>query len=187
MRKIFTILSLLFCFALQGQTFIFSNCDESLRTQVYYVNYNQGCTYEWVFNSVIMPETSNSITIVLPDDEGVSTLAVTEINSLGCRGDVQYVDIELTPCNIYIPNAFTPNGDSDNNLFGVHTLAQIESFSLSIFNRWGQLIYQTSNQSALWDGSYSETPCQEGVYIYKITGSISGQEFTKMGSVTLLR
>jgi gliding motility-associated-like protein len=88
--------------------------------------------------------------------------------------------------NIYIPNAFTPNGDIDNEYFipKGYGLAKI---NLAIFDRWGVQIFKENETKLGWDGSHKGKLCQEGVYIYQVEAtSLGGNKFRKTGHVTLL-
>lgn len=113
----------------------------------------------------------------------------------GCIGkDSSYVIFSTTPepVNMYFPDAFTPNGDGLNDDFKVVTpLYQMEVFSLSIFNRWGALIFETSDISQGWDGTFQGTPCPAGSYVFKVSYNASMYSNTlpevKMGTVMLVR
>ena len=69
------------------------------------------------------------------------------------------------PLNIWIPNAFTPNGDGKNDVFNIESVNKIKDFHLYIYNRWGQVIFETNDISHGWDGKYKENEMQSGVYI----------------------
>jgi gliding motility-associated-like protein len=65
---------------------------------------------------------------------------------------------------------------------------RIRSFELKIFNRWGQLVFETNNATFGWDGKYKDELQDMGVFQYYIDGvSISGEKFFRTGNVTLLR
>jgi len=88
---------------------------------------------------------------------------------------------------LIIPNAFSPNGDGLNDVFEVkgHFLA---NYRLLIYDRWGQILFDNNNQSRGWDGRLNGKEIPTGAYPYRITGQdTSGKEFTKTGTVTLLR
>ena len=68
---------------------------------------------------------------------------------------------------IYVPNVFTPNGDGVNDVYFLMS-TNITSFNLNIFNRWGQLIFNSNHPSKGWDGSYGGKEVPDGVYIYII-------------------
>lgn len=87
---------------------------------------------------------------------------------------------------MYVPTAFSPNNDAFNKTFFPQGLF-IDNFELTIFNRWGESIFQTTNATG-WDGNINEKPAPEGVYAYRITYYDSlGQRFVKAGTVTLIR
>lgn len=91
----------------------------------------------------------------------------------------------IPPLSIYIPNAFTPNGDGMNDAFGVKGEG-IRNFHLYIYNRWGEVIFETTNPKQQWDGSYAGNPVEQGVYVYQVFASGFGKN-SKTGSVTLVR
>ena len=102
-----------------------------------------------------------------------------------------------TECTIqrplfYIPTAFTPNGDGKNDRFlPLGSFHDIKSYNLQIFNRWGEMIYETSEyegEDAGWDGTYSgqESPIGAYVYVVKYVAA-DGQEYEKKGTITLTR
>ena len=94
------------------------------------------------------------------------------------------------PC-LEIPNAFTPNGDAVNDLFQLHDYCRFNNYRLSIFNRWGDQIFQTTDPDAGWDGRYRGSKCQQGVYVYLIEYDYTyeGQTYEehRKGSFTLIR
>jgi gliding motility-associated-like protein len=89
--------------------------------------------------------------------------------------------------NLFHPTAFTPNGDNLNDVFNVFG-HYIVDFEMNIFNRWGELLYTTTDIQQGWDGQYKGNAMPEGTYTYiaKIS-DLAGREFTKSGSVLLLR
>ena len=89
--------------------------------------------------------------------------------------------------NLFYPTAFTPNNDGLNDIFLVFGQYVIE-FELKIFNRWGELMYTTTNLSQGWDGTYKGSAMPEGTYAFvaKIT-DLAGRTFDRSGSVVLLR
>ena len=91
-----------------------------------------------------------------------------------------------------VPNAFTPNGDNLNDGFGIISPSTLPVFELYIFNRWGQIIFSTSDQYELWDGKYNGELSPQGVYIwkskyqYRIEGNRS-ELHEETGTVSLIR
>lgn len=83
----------------------------------------------------------------------------------------------------YIPNCFTPNGDGLNEIFRIISDNNCDGFQLYIFNRWGEIVYESNDIYLGWDGIVEGNPVQEGVYCYLI----KGVDFQKTGSVAVLR
>jgi gliding motility-associated-like protein len=94
-------------------------------------------------------------------------------------------------CYMNIPNVFTPNGDGLNDYFFPRNFltAGLTSFSMQIFNRWGELIFQTTAlEGSGWDGKFNNMDQPSGVYVYVIDGTFKdGQKEHHQGNVTLLR
>lgn len=89
---------------------------------------------------------------------------------------------------MYIPSAFTPNGDGINDFFGVKAEG-IKSFNLQIFNRWGEVVFESENISNLWDGTFKgEKIKNTDVYVYQVkaTGLNNKPLPEENGSVTLV-
>jgi gliding motility-associated-like protein len=70
---------------------------------------------------------------------------------------------------LWVPNSFTPNGDEFNNLLRAYAEGIDDyNFSFQIFNRWGELIWETKDIEQGWDGTYNGVVCQDGTYTWKI-------------------
>jgi gliding motility-associated-like protein len=115
------------------------------------------------------------------------TLIVTTIH--GCSDTTsKYIYIE-SDYALYVPNAFTPNEDPKNQYFcpaGYGILN--EDFSMHIYNRWGQRVYETQTWDDCWDGKYNNKPAATGTYVYIINFSDSKRhKHTAKGIVTLYR
>jgi gliding motility-associated-like protein len=108
------------------------------------------------------------------------------ISNEGCR-NTDVVCITVTKeWDIFIPNAFTPNGDFNNETF-VPMGFGIAEVKLIIFNRWGEKIFESNGENVGWDGKNKGQLCEQGVYIYQAeVKAMSGQVIIKTGHVTLL-
>jgi gliding motility-associated-like protein len=114
----------------------------------------------------------------------------------GCM-DTAYAEVTTTT-NVVFPNAFTPNpdgsnggsytfGDLTNDVFFPYT-SGVTDFKMQIFNRWGELIFETLDIKQGWDGYYHGKLCQQDVYVWKAFIKFNtGKTFNKTGDVTLLR
>ena len=88
---------------------------------------------------------------------------------------------------VFVPNAFSPNGDGRNDVFLVYGNA-IQSMNMSVYNQWGEMIFRSTNQSNGWDGTYKGTNQPVGVYVYYVQVTLNGgQKITKKGTIDLLR
>lgn len=88
---------------------------------------------------------------------------------------------------IFIPNAFSPDGDGNNDILYVRGIF-IEDLQLLIFDRWGNLVFETRSQENGWDGTYKERKLDPGVYAYYLKITCYNQMlFTKKGNITLIR
>lgn len=108
-------------------------------------------------------------------------------NTYGCQ-DTAYHDIIVTgDFGIFVPNAFTPNGDGVNDFFNTPHYG-VKDYHIMLFDRWGMMIYESFDPDFQWDGLYKNEDCQEGVYTFVIKANgYLGQSFTKAGTVTLYR
>lgn len=93
----------------------------------------------------------------------------------------------VTPSAIlYIPNAFTPNGDGINETFTPKGDG-IQTFKMLIYNRWGELLYETDDLQKGWDGTYQGVLSQQDVYIYKVSArGLAYGLVEQEGTVTLI-
>lgn len=96
---------------------------------------------------------------------------------------VQKIEITGTGSSLWVPNAFTPNGDTKNEVFELKGISNCLDFQLTIFNRWGQIVYATDNIRIFWDGTFRNKNVPAGVYYYLLEGG----KATRTGHVTVLR
>jgi gliding motility-associated-like protein len=77
---------------------------------------------------------------------------------------------EIPGYTLLIPNAFSPNGDALNETFQISGLEELESYRCEIYNRWGEMVFASSDKKHFWDGTINGKPAPKGVYIYLIRG-----------------
>lgn len=118
--------------------------------------------------------------------EGEYDVMLLVTSEYGCTDSI--VRKVLPPLEIWVPNAFSPNGDEINDVFQVMGIG-LRKYSIMIFDRWGDLIYQSDNMSNAWDGkSLRGVLLKTGVYTYHIRATgISYEKFEKFGTITLFR
>ncbi|GAB3500053.1 hypothetical protein GCM10027341_24580 [Spirosoma knui] len=102
--------------------------------------------------------------------------------------EVGYGDCD---CVIYAPNSFTPNADGMNDIFLPYGCGDITITSLAIFNRWGEVIFQTSTEPFRWDGLYQNLLCPSGVYAWRVNYDLRQRNTVshkqQQGAITLVR
>lgn len=126
--------------------------------------------------------------IHLFSDTGAYTVRAIVNAACGLDTITQEILIVNCNCNVYIPNAFSPNGDDINDAFGLVAFCNLEQMELSVYNRWGELVYQTSNPAEKWDGRYNGDICPVDVYVYVINYKQPNETAkTVHGDVTLVR
>jgi len=114
---------------------------------------------------------------------------VTVEDSAGCRQDEEVViDFICSPKGLFIPNTFTPNGDGKNDLFRVRGYGIKELHVFRVFNRWGEMVFETSDIEKGWDGTFKGQRVSPGVFVYSVEGlCTNGQPVRTDGSITLVR
>ncbi|MCB9169877.1 MAG: choice-of-anchor L domain-containing protein [Flavobacteriales bacterium] len=108
------------------------------------------------------------------------------MDTLGCR-DTTYRTIEVLPeFELYIPNSFTPNGDGINDLFRP-SVTGVREYQLRIFDRWGELLFQSEDPSEPWDGVFAGAVVSSGVYVYQYrVKALVGEVRSGTGTITVL-
>ena len=112
---------------------------------------------------------------------------ITVVDSLGCVGSTEFTLFVGEPLDLYIPNAFTPNGDGQNDVFEVYGVG-VSQVDLLVYNRWGQEVFQAVSNRPQWDGMYKGKVQPPGMYTYLVKVSFFG-DYTvqKKGSIALIR
>ena len=114
---------------------------------------------------------------------------VFQINAIGVNGcsATKQVTVYVFYDKLYIPSAFTPNGDGLNDFFRIPDKVAITLKEFSIFDRWGKKIFTTKDRMKGWDGMNNGKPANTGVYIYMISGSTPDGNVLSKGIITLIR
>lgn len=152
------------------------------------------CESNPVFHFVLDGGIANSYTWVLTGGNqrtekvnayGVYPVARTDANH--CRDTLSIHLINFCEFNIYVPDVFSPNRDGSNDVFKPVIPSLYQNVSFSIYNRWGQKIYDSDDFEG-WDGTYQGEPSEQGVYSYIIRISDKeGRTHLYRGTLTLLR
>ncbi len=111
-------------------------------------------------------------------------------DSSGCKANGQITVFVIQKHNLFIPNVFSPNGDGNNDYFEIYGSKHVVKFmQLQIFNRWGEMVFETNDVQFKWDGHYKEELVSPGVYIYhlKVTFTDGSSTEPYAGSLTILK
>lgn len=97
----------------------------------------------------------------------------------------------ITECEgIFMPNAFSPNGDAVNDRFEIrfNNINCVKTFALAIYDRWGRMVFQSADPEVSWDGTFDGEALSIGVFAYYVKGEFnSGETFEEKGNVTLMK
>ena len=146
-----------------------------------------GLSYEWMPGEGVV-NVNGQVTQATLDQSTIYTLTVTD--GICQRTDTTLVDVFSWVCEnpfVYIPNAFSPNGDGENEVLYVRG-AQVEEMIFRIYDRWGELVFESFDRNTGWDGTFRGKQMDPDTYDYylKVT-CIGGLEEIIKGNVTLIR
>ncbi len=144
-----------------------------------------GVSYSWSpAISLSNPKISNPIA----SPSVTTTYVVTGRDSTGCKGrDSIVVQVKLDVNNYNLPSAFTPNGDGNNDCFGVKTWGNVSKMQFMIYNRYGEKVFETDNPAQCWNGMYKGLPALPGTYVYYITATTNCGLTERKGNMLLIR
>jgi gliding motility-associated-like protein len=148
-------------------------------------------TYTWDIGGLYYSTTTNESYLFVNSGNFVVTLVATSAE--GCVDDTSLVIVVNPDVVLYVPNAFTPGSDNLNDAFQIFlppTGVDYSTFSLMIYDRWGELIYKTNDVNESWNGSKNNSgeTLKQDTYVYKIYFKDEKKKsYEKMGHVTLLR
>jgi gliding motility-associated-like protein len=143
---------------------------------------------------ILTPKLTGSFNYVWQDGSNNSTYTVNQPGSYqltasnNCGSFTDKIVIDKGTCLLLMPNAFTPNNDGLNDLFRVKYPGFIKSFKMTVYNRWGEKIFETTNALTGWNGKYKGLDQPMGNYIWIISYTdIDGRSETLKGNVILIR
>jgi len=145
-------------------------------------------TYQWQPGNTL---SANDIFNPIASPEETTTYQVIASNEGGCAAEtsvtVNVVNLLCEAPFIFIPNAFTPNGDGVNDTFHVRG-NNIDEVYLAVFNRWGQRVFESRDPEAAWDGTFKGEQLPPDVYgVYVLVTCFDGSTFQREGNLTLIR
>ena len=124
-----------------------------------------------------------------PQDTGNYLVTLTIVDDNGCSDSVTYTAIVKGEFAVFIPNSFTPNGDGLNDEFFPKGYGfGKDNFSFFIFNRWGELLYESHSKLAPWNGNFKGENVPNGTYVWRLEfNGINGILHKEVGKVNLIR
>jgi len=142
----------------------------TLSSEAVFTNNSINATsFKWVFDDGSKISNVKNPTHLFPGNANDYNVKLTAFNKL-CSHDTTVLVTVIEKPIIYVPNSFTPNEDELNNVFvpviggGIAS----ENYSMYIFNRWGNLMFESHNKEIGWDGTFGNKPCPADTYIWKI-------------------
>ncbi len=126
-------------------------------------------------NPIASPTSTTTYTLLTTTNKGCGVLSVVT------------VDVEIPCKDFFVPNVFTPNGDGVNDTYFIK-VEFMSAYEISIYNRWGKLVFHSTNPEAPWDGKINGDLAAAGVYYYIISSTcFDGNSFKKDGYLQLIR
>ena len=134
--------------------------------------------------------TDQNPTFIFPEEEGIYAVTLTTITDEGCRDSITKNITVNQDLSIFVPNIITPDGDSFNEVFKPYfTGIDIYDYHLTIYNRWGEPVFESYNLAVGWNGTFGGEIVEDGVYIWHITTAeiASDKKLDYHGHVTVVK
>jgi hypothetical protein len=161
----------------QGQTTQLHCIPDS---SIYQYNWtpSQNLSSSTISNPIASPTSPIFYVATITDQNGCSVI------------DTVNLEVDVVICGepeVFIPNAFSPNNDGQNEVLYVRGNA-IKTMLLRVYDRWGELVFESTNKNTGWNGTYKNAPADPGVFVYYLdVDCYDNQHFFKKGNVTLIR
>lgn len=144
-----------------------------------------GVEYSWS-PSTGLNETDIENPTASPDF--TTTYTVTVTTAIGCEFTDQVTVTVSSDAMVGVPTAFSPNSDGVNDGFTIIVRGQVATWLLQVYNRWGQLVFETDNYAAAWNGTFEGSEQPLGSYVYVLNyKDMNGESFVQQGNFTLVR
>ncbi len=153
-------------------------------------NYDPTAFYNWRPSIGLNCDTCRNVVADVVNNTPYVLTVTAYPNGRPCTADRNIMINVIPNYDLYIPNLFSPNGDGRNDFFSINgRLEAVKQFEILVFDRWGELVYESRDQHFAWDGFYTGTDAPSDVYVYvmKVTFINNFTQKIYKGSVTLLR
>jgi gliding motility-associated-like protein len=170
--------------------FTMSTANTDVGMPIYFTNLSQGAvSYNWTFGEDSSPLNQEHVVYEYTID-GTFTVTLIAYSEFGCTDTTSQVVVIKNPLLFYVPNTFTPDGGEFNNIFIPVMTSGFDpyDYTLTLFNRWGEIVFVSHNAQVGWDGTYGGMPSPDGTYIWQINvRNAQGIMELHRGHVNLLR
>jgi gliding motility-associated-like protein len=148
------------------------------RPLVLHTTANPSGSYTW----------SNGTTDAYTQISEAGTYSVTTQNQCGTYHDSVTITVQNCDCDLFIPNAFSPNGDGRNDVYGIQLACITSSYVMQIYNRYGQRIFHSTSQNGSWDGTFNGQLVDAGTYFYYLKFKTPlGKFIERKGDIIVIR
>lgn len=147
-------------------------------------------THHWSFgDGATSAEVSPTHIYAQPQNTRNFTITYTVTDSIGCQSVAQKNILVYGSCYLAMPNAFTPNNDNRNDFLRPLNAVKTRQLTFNVYNRWGQLVYQSSDWKKGWDGKVNGIPQSAGIYawILQFVDRDTGEKRIMKGTAALIR
>ncbi len=165
-----------------------------MNTEIVFTNESTGATtYNWEFGTdgILGSSGETNPSFTFPNDNpGSYQVCLTATTDYGCQDSICQLVVIDEEFIVYVPNAFSPDDDNVNELFTPVVIgADPLNYKFMVFNRWGELIYDSQIIGQGWDGKYGGIPVQQDVYVWKleVVNAMNNEKLNYKGHVTVLK
>jgi gliding motility-associated-like protein len=147
-------------------------------------------SYYWDFGDGTNSSQQNPPDHLFPDTWAGKTynVSLTVQGNTGCMDTLSGQITKLQSCSVAVPNAFTPNGDGKNDYLYPLNAFTVSNLEFQVFNRYGQLVFETRDWTKKWDGTINGQPQETGTYVWILQYTDgSGKKISSRGSTVLIR
>jgi gliding motility-associated-like protein len=147
-------------------------------------------SYHWDFGDGTSSTDQDPSKHLYPDTREAASYSVQLIiqDKMGCQDTASEQITKLQTCNVSVPNAFTPNGDGKNDYLYPLNAYNTTNLEFQVFNRYGQLVFETRDWTKKWDGRLNGQPAEPGAYVWMLIYTDgSGKKLSQRGTTILIR
>lgn len=158
------------------------SCDSLFTT----LKASEGYTYSWTpIHTLSNASIENPI--ATPSEKMMYTVSVSD--GLGCSA-IDSIEVQVNKQETLGPlaNVFTPNGDGKNDCLLLQSIGEFKTITFDVYNRWGQLVFSTTDPTSCWDGKVNNEEAASGTYFFVFNGtSVCNTEIQQSGAIQLIR